>query len=261
MEYKGVFSEINRDGHYPVRLCGVLHFGCSNMYPLPDSYEQAYGASDCIAFETDMDAIAGYEFISRMRELGTFDEGMSLKDALSADTFTELMTIANELGFSETGIAHYRPWYCASLLTNTSLQRTGLASGLGIDAHIHSRAKSDGKETLCLETPESQLEILKTIDGGDADSFMRNTIRELRNIREFSENLLRLWREGNAKRLQSLLSENFRESPEQQSAILAERNKRWATVLEEKSRKCSVMAVVGAGHLIGNGSLAELLLE
>ena len=260
MEYKGVFSDINRDGHYPVRLCGVLHFGCSDMYPLPDRYEQAYGASDCIAFETDMDAIEGYEFISRMHDLGTFDDGMSLKDALSADTYSELMAIANELGFSETSIAYYRPWYFASLLTNTSLQRTGLASGMGIDAHIHSRANSDGKETLCLETPESQLEILKTIDGGDADAFMRNTIRELRNTREFSENLLRLWKEGNAQGLQSLLNENFRESPEQQSAILAERNKRWAEVLEKKSRDCSVMAVVGAGHLIGKGNLGELLM-
>ena len=260
MEYKGIFAESVIDGCFPLRMCGVLHFGRENMYPLPESYENAYRMSDCIAFETEMDVIDGSEFMGRMRELSAFPPDESLSDVLTETTFTELMEIAEGLGFSEDFVSSFRPWYCASLLTNTALQREVLSKDLGIDAVLHRRAKAEEKEIISLESPETQLDILQAIDGGDAERFIRSLITELKTIRQFSENLFSLWRVGDSEGLSQLIKGNFSDSPEQQSVILAERNRRWADILLEKSRECSVLAVVGAGHLIGDGSLPDALV-
>ncbi len=260
MEYNGIFAESVLDGCFPLRMCGVLHFGREDMYPLPEDYEKAYRTSDCIAFETEMDVIDGSDFMCRMRELSAFPAGESLSDLLTEATFSELVGIAEGLGFSEGFISSFRPWYCASLLTNTALQREGLSRELGIDAALHRRAKADGKEIVSLESPESQLDILQNIDGGDAERFICSLITELKTIRQFSENLFRLWRVGDSVGLSQLVKGNFSDSPEQRSVILAERNRRWADMLLEKSRECPVLAVVGAGHLIGDGSLPDALV-
>lgn len=259
-----LFWECRHPKRPPMYFYGALHFGTPEMYPLPPQVEHAYELCDAVAFETDLDAISGIDFHNRLRTLGTTRDGDRLSDALSPETWSALAQTARELGYQPEYIDGCQSWYCASLLTSAALQRAGLASHLGIDGFIFSRATGtiSPRKIITLETPETQLALLSGINNESDEDFINATIREVNDMDKFSHSLLKLWLDGNAAKLAALVSENFRTDNRQQSRMLTKRNRCWKNILADVNRAAqSVLTVIGAGHLVGTGNLVSLFLE
>jgi len=74
-----------------------------------------------------------------------------------------------------------------------------------------------------------------------------------------TDSLLAAWRNGNAQKLASMLSDEYKVSPALYRMLIADRNKRWMPQIEKllKGDK-DYLVVVGALHLVGNGGLLEL---
>ena len=74
------------------------------------------------------------------------------------------------------------------------------------------------------------------------------------------EALAAAWRAGDTRALEALLLDGFRDVPEIYERLLVERNRNWVPEVERclaENARCFV--VVGAAHLVGPGSLVELL--
>ena len=69
-----------------------------------------------------------------------------------------------------------------------------------------------------------------------------------------------MWKTGDSATLENLLNEASREAPVVYKRMLTDRNERWVPKLEELLRGDKrVMAIVGAGHLVGPDGVVELL--
>ncbi len=260
--YKGVFGECRAEGFGTAWLCGVLHFGHEGMYPLPEPLERAFAEADEIFFETDMDVISGYAFSRRIHDMGTYGGEGSLKGELSGEVWEGVMEVARGLGYSEATVDNCRPWYCASMLTSSALQRAGFSSHLGIDGQLFRRASSEGRRIMAFETPDEQLALLSSLGAGDPDGLIAGAMAEIRDMERFSGGLYRLWRMGDWDGLEKLIRTGMRGDEDEQARILLARNRKWTErLLEELAGGANVLAVIGAGHVIGENGICRMLSD
>jgi uncharacterized protein YbaP (TraB family) len=243
----------------PLFFFGALHFGTPEMYPLPACVEDAFQACELIAFETDLAYIASPVFHATMAKAGRLPEGDSLAQSLTAETWQELCRYAQALGYHESSIEQLHSWYCASLLTSSALQRSGLASQLGIDSYLFARAKEQHKNILCLEKADEQLQLLSSIKVGDDEEFIQNTLSELANMPSFTQHMLQIWLRGDAAELGSFIQNSFESNKPLQQRMLRRRDRNWFQQLNAACHEGKIiLSVVGAGHLVGEHSLLDL---
>ena len=248
-----------RPGSPPVAFFGVLHFGTPDMYPLPASVEDAYAAADLVAFETDLRQVSSPAFAAAIQARGALPPDESLSRKLTAGTWQRLQTTAAGLGYSSPLLGTLAPWYCSSTLTSAALRRNGLASALGLDTYLFSRASAENKEVHCLETPEQQLALLASINAESDETLILNLLDELDAMPDFSRHLLALWRQGAAAPLARLIGRSFAGHPDQRERMLRDRNEAWFSQLDHlNGQGHRVFVAVGAGHLVGRGSLLTL---
>ncbi len=258
----GILRQAHAPSHGTVTLFGALHFGSDDMYPLPDRLEHARQTADAFAFETDLEALATFDFNDAMRRRGRLPDGQRLHHSLLPQTWQQLAAEATRLGFPPDLLDACRAWYAASLLTSAALRLTGLNSQLGIDTVIFRQAAAQKRPIICLETPEHQLELLADINRQPDEDFIRQTLAELRDMPTFTATMLDLWLHQQDDKLAALIADGFAGNSPLQAQMLDERNHRWFETLDHASADHrSVLAVVGAGHLIGPGSLMHLFSQ
>ena len=124
-------------------LMGSLHVLKKDAYPLPKAINDAYGVSQKVVFETDMEAMLDPAVSSRMMQLGLYPEGETLFQHTSAELQRSLKKKMTGLGLSLDHFVRFRPWVIAVTLTTLELQRLGFSPAYGIDIHFHERARAD----------------------------------------------------------------------------------------------------------------------
>lgn len=226
------------------------------MYPLTHHVEDAFACCDVAAFETDLGYIASPAFHAQMARAGALPDGQYLADRLKPETWQGLCQCALALGYHQDALNRLASWYCASLLTSSALQRSGLASQLGVDTHLFHRARLQHKPILCLEKPEDQLQLLSSMNADSDDDFIQNTLLEIDHMPAFSQHMLHIWLQGDAKQLETLISSGFEGNNALQKRMLDTRNRDWFQQLSSANHQgLSVLSTVGAGHLVGNNCL------
>jgi uncharacterized protein YbaP (TraB family) len=185
-------------------------------------------------------------------------EGQTLTDQLNPETWQGLCRRAHSLGYHDSSISHLRSWYCASLLTSSALQLSGMASQLGVDSFLFARARAQDKTILCLEQPDDQLQLLSSINSASDDEFIQNTLAEIDNMPAFTQQMLQIWLRGDAAELATLICSGFEGNNALQKRMLQSRNRNWFQQLHNANHEGkAILSVVGAGHLVGNNSLLE----
>lgn len=255
----GIFCEC-RYSDSRIWLCGVLHFGCSEMYPVSNELDDAFNQAETVVFETDMGVISSYAFSEEIRKRGTYGENESLKNDLSPEVWDKLCEQGEKLGYSQDVLLDCKPWYCASFMTSAALNKAGLASYMGLDSFLYRRAL-DEKKLLFLERPEEQLDLLTSIGNKNADEFILGSIAEIQDMEQYSEKLFKLWQTGDWEGLDKLITENMIFDAGQKQQMLEERNRRWISDILNATEDGDVLVVVGAGHIVGNNGLKKMLDE
>ena len=100
------------------------------------------------------------------------------------------------------------------------------------------------------------------MDAEDQKDFLGQTLKDLKIAGEMAEDMMNYWQKGQTDKLYTLLFKSFEGYPEIENRLLLQRNQDWVkkiqTLLAEPE---DVFIVVGAGHLIGPGSVVDLLKQ
>ena len=167
-----------------------------------------------------------------------------------------------DLGLPLEQFARFKPWLLAVTVTTLELQRLGFSPAYGIDVHYFGRARADKKKIDFFESIDYQISLLGGMGAGDQKAFLGQTLKDLEIAGEMAGDMMDYWRKGQTDKLYKLLFKSFEGYPEIEDRLLLRRNKDWAkkieTLLEEPD---DVFIVVGAGHLIGPGSVVHLLKQ
>ncbi|MBW1821773.1 MAG: TraB/GumN family protein [Deltaproteobacteria bacterium] len=241
-------------------LLGSLHISPADIYPLPEVIERAYDKCSKIIFEADIEAVNDPSFQAKVMTLGVYPKGDNLKDNVSAQTFSLLKKRADAAGIPIQQLSRLKPWLCALSLSSIEFLKLGFNPAYGIDMYFFNKAKKDGKEIQAFETVEFQLGLMTQMTRRQEERMLRQTLKDLQVIEKDAANLVKYWKNGDVKKLDSFIKASLKDFPELYDRWFTNRNRRWMSEIKKFIGKNeNVFIVVGAGHLVGRNGLVELL--
>jgi len=243
-----------------VYLLGSIHVLKKDSYPLPDAIEKIYGCCSKVVFETDLDGMNDPASQNKMKRLGSYPRGQTLSKNISAQTYELLKKRMAAANVQLERLEPFRPWFVALAITALEIQRLGYDPELGIDRYFFKKAKKDGKEMIFLETNDSQLNLMARMNKTQQEMFLRETLKELDIIETMSADMVKAWETGDAERLNLIIKNGFDEHPDIYNRFFTQRNKNWVPQIQRLLKQDGdVLVIVGAGHLVGEQSLIDLL--
>jgi len=251
--------ELTHEGR-TLYLLGSVHLLRPEVYPLDPAIYEAFDAAEVVAFELDFDEMMAAAPL--MIQLGTYQDGRTLRDVLPPDLYAELHEQMTEVGMPMQAVDPMKPWMAALTLSSLVLQRGGYEAAAGIDMHFHERAKETGMAIVGLETVEEQLQVFDGLDEEPQIEMLRSTLDQLDDTVRELDRATALWQRGDAEGLAEMFIEQMGDQPEVLERLLYERNRNWIPGIEALlQRPETVIVIVGMGHLVGEGSVIELLQE
>ena len=247
-------------GETTVYLLGSMHALTPDVYPLPARIDSAFADAERVVFEVNLDSMQ-----SRAMEvltLATIEQGRTLKDVLTPETYALLDRTLPGLGVPVERVQRFEPWFIGIMLGQITMQRAGFSPQHGIDMHLNGRAKEAGKPTGGLESVDFQLRLFDSVPLADQDVQLRNALAEMDTAAKVLHAMKSAWHAGEADEMARLIDRAMAKQPAMRSVFLVDRNRRWVPQIEGMLQgREDVLVVVGAAHLVGKESVIELLRE
>ena len=252
-------------GTNTVYLLGSIHVARDDFYPLPAEMERAFEESEVLAVEVDVKRPEGVAAAQQaLLAKGVHLDGRTLADDVSPETLKRFREFCREKNRPAQQFEMLRPWAAALVLSLTELQAIGFKPDLGIDAHFLTKAHEAKKPVVELESAAAQIDLLSGMGKEMEEKFLVQTLAGMDDLEATMDKAADAWKSGDVKTLQAeLIDKPLKQAPETKPVyekLFDERNEKMAEKVEgflEGDRQHFV--IVGAGHLIGQKGVVELL--
>jgi uncharacterized protein YbaP (TraB family) len=246
-----------------VYVLGSIHYLKKEMYPLDEKIEKAFEQSGILVVEAD---VTNMEKVDVQKLFGGafYTENETLEKHLSPKTYTLLKQELNKLGASLEVANRYKPWFLAISLVSLEISKLGFDPNYGIDRYFLSKA-SETKKILELESLEYQFHLSSSLPEKDQELFLLYTLKDIKVLEKELDKLIKAWTAGDAKGIELIMRKSIKEDkrliPIYEKFVL-DRNKKMVSKIEEYLKeKETFFVIVGAGHLVGNQGIIQLLKE
>jgi uncharacterized protein len=254
------FFKVEKSGAV-VWLLGSMHLARPDLYPLRGEIQQAFESSDSLVVEVDIGA--GNEFVIQqmMLEKGTYPEGETVDQHLSSGTWRDLQKAIRQFGLPVEIMARFRPGMLVTTLSTMHMMKLGLNQEYGVDRHFLNLARGN-KNILELETIEQQMDML--MNSSDEELMVRQTLDQLDQMDLIMAELESSWKRGDVPALRKLLlDDELAKDPRYRrlhERLFDDRNRAMVSKVDDyMKRGGNYFVVVGAGHLVGEMGMVELL--
>lgn len=245
-----------------VYLLGSVHLLRKEDHPLPAIIDEVYGEAETLIMEMDMDDVDPIEAQKLVTELGLIEDDRSLSDLMGPSLYAEAEVFAANVNIPLAMLASTEPWLAAITVEQLMLTRIGFNPEYGIENHLASKAGSDRKEIIGLETVRQQLEFLDNMTIESQRSLLLQSLEDSNEIETVMEDLIHAWRYGDLEFLEREMLAEMKEYPELYKTIVVDRNRNWVERIDALlSDEDDYLIVVGALHLIGDDGVPALLAE
>jgi len=130
----------------------------------------------------------------------------------------------------------------------------------GVEQQLQKKAQADGKPISGLETIDEQLGVLEGMSYPDQAKFLDMIVVDMHDVEGETQAVVTAWRSGDAAKLSSLLSDEYKSFPALYRLLVSDRNRHWVPQIEKLLHGSQdYFVVVGALHLVGDGGLLELM--
>jgi len=243
-----------------VYLLGSIHLLKKENYPLPPAIEAAFTNSSIVVFETDLSVAEDLTVAMGLLSKGQLPEGQTLKDVLSPEVYQSFTNHVSQSPMPLEMLARFTPGMAATTIEGMEMMKLGFDPQLGLDMHFYKQARKDGKQIVPLESVDFQLGLLNGLSKEEGDWFMKQTLKDLDDVKTQSADMLKYWQTGESDKLAQMLDKGLKESAAIYKRLLTDRNHNWIPKIEELARgEKNAIIIVGAGHLVGKEGLVELL--
>ncbi|MFU8805276.1 MAG: TraB/GumN family protein [Bradymonadaceae bacterium] len=232
----------------PVWLFGTIHgsVDASTFEDLPGELQEAIESSELVVLEIDFTDLEMGNIASRT----VLPQDQPLDAQLGEERWEklgELLPIPGEQ------LRFLQPW-----LVYTVLLQTMLGEEEPVDYAIVAHATARNKEFAYLETAEEQIDIIArsiTVE------LLGELIDDPQAVREGLDSLVTAYKAGDAETLEALVfdEEEMKKHPQMIEELIIKRNHSWMSHVEQYLERGHVFVAVGAGHLLGDEGLVQLL--
>lgn len=253
--------ELEGAGGTKVYLAGSVHMLRAQDHPLPDIYEEAYQASDRIFFEVDLAEMEGPQAQAMILQMGMLPQGQTLQDVLKPETYKRVQAYLAKRGLGGPMFDRFNPGMMGITISAMEAQFMGATPENGVEKVFDTKARKDGKPVLALETAEFQMGLFNKLSGDDADKFLNMTLDDIEESPEKLGELIDAWKKGDTNTMDEMINESFEPDDDVAKLLLYDRNANWIPAIEKQLKRegGNTMFIVGAGHLVGKGSVIDLL--
>ncbi|MFD1851497.1 TraB/GumN family protein [Oceanobacillus bengalensis] len=255
------------NGDTTVYLQGTIHIGIEDLYPLHEKIEEAYASSDVIVPEIDLTTLNPFELQDVMVELGTYQDGTTIKDHIPEELYNNVGATLEEIGIPLQLLEMYKPWILSSTIQQLMTEQLGYIHG--VDEYFLNRAADDGKEIIALETAEEQFNIFAETSLEYQVQMLEESLIDLEIYKQDLDTLIGLYKEGDIDKLLAALTaeedvDMTEEDQEFMEALNDNRNDGMAEdimgFLEEDNGK-TYFVIVGSLHYIMEPHIISILEE
>ena len=244
-----------------VHLFGSIHLGQPDFYPLASQVESAFDRSGHLAVEFDPTSDAFRKELAQFMARARLPEGKTIRDVVSPGVYRKLTEAFERMGIPLEGMDRLKPGTLAITLIALKLQTMGYMPDFGADQYFLNRAKR-GKEIVELEGFDEQMRLFESLG---EERFLAYTLFSLNDMESKSGQLITAWRCGDLKTMKELLFEDLTPNMIDNTGEIYEklffgRNRKMADKIKTYLQKDGdYFVVVGAGHLVGDRSIVDLL--
>lgn len=250
---------------------GSIHILPANLAWQTPELDRALTEAEKVHFEIDLDQAQDAGVMSDLiNRYGYLPQGTTLRKLLAVEYRGKFETAARKVGLPVEAIDRMRPWLAAITLTTlqATQQMAGSGSGEtqnpketgGVDARLWNWAKANGKPRGALETTESQIQLFADLSREQELQFLVVTLQQTEQASIIINQLLAAWKSGKVKKLDDLLNRDMDKFPVLRKALFDDRHAAWMPQIEALMREGGDhVIVVGAAHLVGKGSVIDLL--
>lgn len=238
----------------PSYLYGTFHLMCKEDIQLSKQLKEALKQSSAIYLEMDMDdpstMLAGAMNM-------TMKGGKKLGDFYAPEDYQRLQKyFSDSLKIPAPFYEKMKPFFLAAMLYPKYLD---CKNSSGIEQEIMALAKKNDKPIKGLETIQFQMSIVDSIPlEWQAKELLKGVDSMAFNKIQFKK-MVSLYNSQNLDSMGILLTSSELGGDQYNDIFLKNRNLNWVKKLKEVMPKESLFIAVGAGHLIGEWGLIQLL--
>jgi uncharacterized protein YbaP (TraB family) len=244
-----------------VYVLGSIHFMKKEAYPLNRKIEDAFDKSDVLVVEANINDVNQID-VQKLIDSAFYPVNETLEKHVSRETYEIIKKESGELGMPLEFINKQKPWFLALTFTSFELLKLKFDPNYGIDIYFLSKA-SGKKKIKELENIDYQINLLSKFSDNDQELFLLYTLKDLNILGREVEKMIHTWISGDTKGMESIITKSLTEDKRMASIyekLIYERNRNMVSRIEEFLRsKETYFVIVGAGHLIGNKGIIEIL--
>ena len=263
---RGALFRLTLDGHV-MHLFGTLHVGLPDFYPLEDRLTGALAEASTLALEIDPDQPRA-DLQEALRAYGMLAPGNPAYDSLPPRQKRRLDVLLQQGGLDASFMLGFKPVLLATMLTLAEYTRQGYRADLSSDAWLARQARRRHVRVLALESLGGQLALLDRLPIPDRWRFLEEMMDTIESGAQRTEarEVVRAWSTADRQALDRMAErcETDRSVSGRfvTQVLLKERNvglaERLLQLLRTEDR---TVAAIGVLHLLGTGSVPELLAQ
>ena len=251
-------------GPAKVYLLGSIHVLPQGWDWRTKEIDAAINSSNRFYFEIPMTARSATKMARFVERNGRLPKDRKLSRMLSPEGVKTLHKLLEATPLDPETVDTMRPWLALTVLTDYQVQngphRQRAFVEEGVDYRLELELLELRKRIRYLETPEAQMRVLmEMMPDADIAGFERE-MRDVLRVGEAYSRLLEPWTRGNQAELEKVLTEEQAHNPREKTLLLDGRNRNWLPKVEEMlATDETTFVTVGAAHLVGSGSLVDML--
>jgi hypothetical protein len=235
-------------------LFGTFHLMCKGDILISNQLKTAIANAGKVYMELDMDdpaMLMGGLMMMNMKG------GKKLKDLYTEAEYEKLAAFFKDsLHTPLTFLQSTKPYFLVAMLYPKMMPCKTVS---GVEEELMKVAKADEKEIKGLETMEFQAAVFDSIPYEEQAKELIKSIDSMYTYAKYFDTMVNVYKSQQLVAMQNLFSKSEFGMEEHQDILLDNRNKNWVGQLNTIMKTQPVFVAVGAGHLVGEKGLIELL--
>ncbi|MEP6548079.1 MAG: TraB/GumN family protein [Gammaproteobacteria bacterium] len=246
--------------HNTVYLLGSIHVLRLSDYPLAPALLEAYGNAKSVFMEVNLEEIGSAEVQTEMLTSAILPEGKTLTEILGQQRYGRADALAREVGVELAMFDQFAPWFVAEAISQQQLTQLGFQPESGVEMYFMERARTDGKSVAGLETVHDQISIFENMPMDTQAEYLISSLEQAHGLAAEVDSMVRAWQRGDTQWFVNQLQSEFGRDQRLYQSVLVARNRKWVPKIEALlNDDKNYLVIVGTGHLVGQGSVIDLL--
>lgn len=248
--------EVSGNGlNKPSYIFGTFHLMCKDDIKISEELKRSLASSDEIYMEMDMDdpstMISGLLYMN-------MKNGKKLKDLYTAEEYNRIEGyFSDSLSMPMMLFQGVKPYFLVAMLYPKMMN---CKTPSGVEEVLMGLAKENKKEIKGLETIQFQASVFDSIPyEWQAKELLKNIDSFPKYKKEFDTMMLEYKNQKLSAMEQLLAKSEVGSDKKYEDILLTKRNINWVNQLKSLMKNKSLFVAVGAGHLIGENGVLNLL--